>query len=149
MQSLVLRKAEAKDESSIRDLIKRVHINPFNLDWRRFVVVEGESGQFLGCGQIKPHFDGSLELASIAVQPEWQRRSIGRMIIEALLSNSPRPLYLTCRASLQQYYAKFGFRSVQPGEVPPSLRPVWLIFRILDWFSHPRLQGRILIKTGR
>lgn len=147
MQSFILRKAEAKDELSIRDLIRRVHINPFNLDWQRFVIVENESGQFLGCGQIKPHSDGSLELASIAVQPGWQNRGVGKMIINDLLSNSPRPLYLTCRAALESYYAKFGFRPVLPGEVPPSFRLVWILFKILNWFSHPRFQGRILIKT--
>ena len=47
----------------------------------------------IGCGQIKPHGDGTRELASIAVVPEHQRQGIGTEIIARLIEGQPLPLY--------------------------------------------------------
>ena len=80
------------------------------LDWRRFLVAVDEQDRVIGCGQVKPHADGTRELASLAVIPELQRQGIGKSIAEQLLAENPLPLYLTCRASLQTYYEKFGFQ---------------------------------------
>jgi N-acetylglutamate synthase-like GNAT family acetyltransferase len=149
----ILRKACLEDDDDIRALVRRVRINPADLDWRRFwIAADPENGRLLGCGQIKPHPDGSYELASIAVQPEFQGSGIGSAIMEKLLAGpvSPRPLYLMCRANMQPYYQKFGFREVNPAEVTPYFRTLWRIFSILK--SLPILpktmQGRIMIKPG-
>ena len=89
------------------------------LDWRRFLVVVDEQDRVIGCGQVKPHADGTRELASLAVVPECQRQEIGKSIVEQLLAENPLPLYLTCRASLQPYYEKFGFQVMLPTVMPP------------------------------
>jgi N-acetylglutamate synthase-like GNAT family acetyltransferase len=104
-----LRNARKEDARLIRDLIHEAHINPFGLDWRHFIVaVDGETG-IIGTGQIKTHYDGTRELASIAVRPAFQNRRIARQIIARLLEENPPPLYLTCRSSLGPFYQKFGF----------------------------------------
>ena len=58
---------------------------------------------------MKPHGDGSRELASLAVLPEWQGRGVGRALVHALLDGEPGPIYLTCAAGLEGYYEQFGF----------------------------------------
>src|SRR5512142_2915329 len=93
-----IRKATAADARAIRKLIWRVKINPTRLDWRRFVVAVDEHDRLLGCGQVKPHGDGTREMASIAVQPEQQGQGIGRAIVERILAENELPLYLTCRS---------------------------------------------------
>jgi N-acetylglutamate synthase-like GNAT family acetyltransferase len=137
---ITIRKATEKDSATIRNLIWRVGINPFGLHWKRFLVAETAQGKFVGCGQIKPHGDGSLELASIAVQPELQEQGIGRMIIERLLAENGLPLYLTCREEMGSYYEKFGFQIIQPHEMPPYFRRIWNLFALMR---------RIMPKIGR
>jgi N-acetylglutamate synthase-like GNAT family acetyltransferase len=97
----------------IKALIHQTGIFPFSLDWRRFRVAKTVEGhQLIGCGQLKPHGDGSVELASIAVVSEWRRRGVASAIIETLMAEGPRPLYLTCLSNNRPFYEKFGFRVV-------------------------------------
>ena len=110
------------DFSAIRRLIHRVQINPTGLDWRRFVVAVDGFGRMLGCGQLKPHGSDLVELASIAVEPSYRHRGVARAIIEHLLSQAPRPLYLTCRSSLGPLYEKWGFRIIGMDEMPAYFR---------------------------
>ena len=112
------------DFPAIKDLIHQVGINPTGLDWRRFIVAETLDGQFAGCGQLKPHSDGTLELASLAVVPSARQQGLGGLIISQLASAAPRPLYLTCRAQLGPYYQKFGFRIVTQNELPRYFRRI-------------------------
>ena len=123
-----IRRATEHDARAIHALIRRARINPMALDWRRFLVAVDERNRIIGCGQVKPHADGTRELASLAVVPERQRQGIGRSIVEQLLAENPSPLYLTCRASLQTYYEKFGFQVMHPADMPPYFHRIWSIF---------------------
>ena len=113
-----IRPAQEMEAAEIRDLIHLVGINPTGLDWKRFVVAVNDKDEMIGCGQLKPHGQDVLELASIAVYPEQQGKGIGRAIIEHLLKDSPRPLYLMCESSNGPLYEKFGFREVSYEEMP-------------------------------
>jgi len=113
-----IRPARETDAAQIRDLIHLVGINPMGLDWKRFVVAVNDQDEMLGCGQLKPHGQEILELASIAVYPKQQGKGLARLIIEHLLKDSPRPLYLMCESGLGPMYQKFGFRPVPYEEMP-------------------------------
>jgi N-acetylglutamate synthase-like GNAT family acetyltransferase len=106
------RPATSADARAVRSLVRRVRINPTGLDWRRFLVAEGPDGDIFACGQIKPHGDGTLELASVAVDESWRGRGAARAIIERLQRRAGPPLWLTCRAGLAPMYARFGFHRV-------------------------------------
>ncbi len=122
MDEIKLRSAVEVDFPAIRGVIRQSGINPTGLAWHRFLVAESPAGEFIGCGQLKPHSDGSLELASLAVVPAWRGQGVARLIIQALLAKAPRPLYLTCRGSLGPFYEKFGFRRLKQDEMPPYFR---------------------------
>ena len=113
-----LRPARESDLGQIRDLIHLTGINPMGLDWKRFVVAVNDDDEMIGCGQLKPHGADVLELASLAVYPEYRGKGIARAIIEHLIANSPRPLYLMCESSLGHLYEKFGFRGISYDEMP-------------------------------
>lgn len=115
---VTIRPAREEESAQIRDLIHLVGINPMGLDWKRFVVAVDEHDEMLGCGQLKPHGSDILELASLAVYPEHQGRGVARLIIEHLLKDSPRPLYLMCESGLGPMYEKFGFRPISYEEMP-------------------------------
>ena len=119
-----LRAALETDFPAIRRLIHESGINPTGLDWRRFTVAETPDGQFIGCGQLKPHSDGTLELASLAVIPSQRGKGVARVIIQKLMADAPRPLYLTCRSQLRPFYEKFGFRGISGDELPQYFRRI-------------------------
>ena len=118
MNEFILRPAQETEVAQMRDLIHLVGINPTGLDWKRFVVAVNKEDQMVGCGQLKPHGSDILELASLAVQPEYRNRGIARMLIEHLIEHGPRPLYLMCESSLGPLYEKFGFQGIQYDEMP-------------------------------
>ena len=113
-----IRPARETESAQIRNLILSVGINPTGLDWKRFVVAVDDADNMIGCGQLKPHGQDVLEMASIAVYPEHRGQGIARAIIEHLLKDSPRPLYLMCESSLGPLYEKFGFRAISYTQMP-------------------------------
>jgi N-acetylglutamate synthase-like GNAT family acetyltransferase len=139
MTTYYLQAATSAQQAEIKTLVRAAQINPMGLDWRRFVVAVDGNGRIIGCGQLKPHDDGSLELASIVVAPGWQGQGVARAVIEHLLATSPRPLWLTCMSVLVPFYARFGFREVTtPAEIPPYFRRVSRVFRLLARLSPAR-----------
>ncbi len=90
----IIHPARETESAQIKNLIHLVGINPMDLDWKRFVVAVNDQDEMIGCGQLKPHGKDVLELASLAVYPEHQGKGVARAIIEYLLKDSPRPLYL-------------------------------------------------------
>jgi N-acetylglutamate synthase-like GNAT family acetyltransferase len=132
---IALRPATAEDDATIRWLVRTGQINPLGLDWRRFVVAVNEPGQVVGCGQIKPHGDGSHELASLAVHPDWRGQGIARAILERLIAAHPGTLHLICRAELGSLYEKFGFRSLEFEEMPKYFRRLLRLGNLLTALS--------------
>jgi N-acetylglutamate synthase-like GNAT family acetyltransferase len=127
--SFSLRHAQKADAHAIRRLIWQMRLNPTSLDWRRFWVAVDHQDRVIGCGQIKPHSDGSFELASIAVEPDHQRQGVGKALIERLISgyqttHPGQPLYLTCRPRMEAYYRRYKFDLVKGDELPPYFRRI-------------------------
>jgi predicted N-acetyltransferase YhbS len=100
-------------------MIREAGLNPMSLRWPHFLVAE-EEGRVVGIGQVKPHRDGSRELASLAVVPSRQGGGIGSALIRELLAtHGEGVLHLTCRSAMRGYYERFGFRLVPRREYPP------------------------------
>jgi len=119
-----LRPAVADDATRIRELVRAARINPTGLDWQRFIVAVDPQGEVIACGQIKTHRDGSAELASLVVDPEYRGRGIARSLTEHLTEIHEGPLYLMCRASLGEFYTKLGFQIVSKPEMPSYFRKI-------------------------
>ena len=132
MTDFSLRKATKADSGRIRQLVIEGGINPFGLKWRRFIVAEDSSGRVIGCVQRKHHRDGSVELASLAVDKEERGQGVARALIEALIAIHAGDLYLMCRSGLGEFYRKFGFRVLDPEEMPRYFR--W-ISRLMNWLT--------------
>jgi len=126
-----LRTANSDDFPAIKRLIHLVQINPTGLDWHRFVVAVDDSGRMLGCGQLKPHGRGIVELASIAVEPFDRNKGVVRAVIEYLIKQAPRPLYLTCLSSMGVFYEKWGFQPVALDEMPTYFRRLVKLVKML------------------
>jgi N-acetylglutamate synthase-like GNAT family acetyltransferase len=130
-----LRPAVETESAAIKDLIHLVGINPTGLDWKRFLVAVTPEGRVIGCGQLKPHGGDILELASIATSPEYRNQGIASAIIEVLLAQSPRPLYLMCESKMGPFYEKIGFQSLPPAEMPRYFQRIVKLVGLADLIS--------------
>lgn len=143
MADPILRAALETDFASIKTLIHEAGINPTGLDWRRFIVVESPVGNFAGCGQLKPHSDGTIEMASIAVLPSARGQGLARLIIQKLMADAPRPLYLTCRSQLGPFYEKFGFRPISGDALPKYFRRISQVAGLVNALN--LIQDKLLV----
>lgn len=133
---IAFRPATAADQAAITAIIRQAGINPMGLKWPNFLLaVDAGTGAVVGTGQLKPHGDRSRELASIATVPAYRGRGIAGEIIRRLMARhaaeSRAPLYLTCRSPLRTFYAPYGFREIEPAEMPPYFRR---IKRLVNFF---------------
>lgn len=140
MADFSLRSAVETDFPAIRQLIHESRLNPTGLNWRRFMIAETAEGAFAGCGQIKPHAGGVLELASIAIKPDYRKKGLASILIHRLLSEEPaRPIYLTCRSELREFYVKFGFYTLELKEMPLYYRRLSRLVNLFTSLSKSRM----------
>jgi len=131
-----IRPARETESAQIRELIHLVGINPMDLDWKRFIVAINDRDEMIGCGQLKPHGKEILELASLAVYPDHQGKGVARAIVEYLLKDGPRPLYLMCESSLGPFYEKFGFRGISYEEMPRYFQRISKLVGLATTLAH-------------
>ncbi len=141
---MIYRPAQASDAAAIKALIQAVRINPTGLKWQHFVVAVTPEGTLVGCGQIKPHRDGSRELASVAVQKAWRRQGVAVAIIQQLLAKEQQPIWLTCMSQLIPFYEQVGFVEVEKGRLMPRyFRYARRIFSLYQQFK--KLSGYLAV----
>jgi amino-acid N-acetyltransferase len=120
-------------------MVKQAGINPMNLHWPNFLIAE-EEGATVGIGQVKPHNDGTRELASMVVVPERRGQGVGAAIIERLIADHPGGvLHLTCRQQLSGYYERFGFRAIAREDYSPYFRRLMPIANFFARFVNARI----------
>ncbi len=132
MDAFSLRKAKRDDAPRIRSLVIEGNINPFGLNWRRFIIAEDPTGRVIGCVQLKPHQDGSVELASLVVDRLYQGQGIARKLIETMIAIHAGGLYLTCRSELGGFYKKFGFQVLSADELHGYFRAILRLVNLLQ-----------------
>ena len=116
-----IRPACAQDIRSIRMLVWSARLDPTQLRWQQFWVIEC-SGDLVACGQLR-NFAGAQELGSLVVAKDWRDRGLGTYLAKFLIQQATQPLYLECLGKrLASFYTRFGFREVSVQELPQSLK---------------------------
>ncbi|MDV2992267.1 MAG: hypothetical protein N4J56_001921 [Chroococcidiopsis sp. SAG 2025] len=116
-----LRPANAKDTWAIRKLVLSAKLDPTQLRWQQFSVVEC-NGRVVACGQLRA-FAGAQELGSLVVASNWRGKGLGTYLVEYLIEQATQPLYLECLGrKLAEFYTRFGFVAVTWKELPRSLK---------------------------
>ncbi len=144
---MLIRPATEQDQDTIKHIVRAARINPMDLDWRRFWIAEA-AGAVIGVGQIKPHKDGSRELASLAVIPERQGQGVGSALVCALMAHEKPPLFLFCQDALEAYYARFGFRKIGAEEMTPYYNRLWRLLNALPEFVRARVRVIVMKWDG-
>ncbi len=125
-----IRPARLEDRETIVSFIRHAKLNPRNLNWQNFLVAE-EDGQLVGIRQVKVYEQGTREVASGFVLPEYRRQGISAQLMNALLAREAGPLYTMVNEKRAPYYEQFGFRRVDVSQLPSDLRKEYRIGRIV------------------
>ncbi len=116
-----IRPAQAGDAWAIRKLVLIAKLDPTQIRWRQFWVIECE-GRVIACGQLR-NFLEAQELGSIVVAAAWRNQGLGSFLVQHLIQQATQPLYLECLGDkLARFYTQFGFIQTSEPELPSSLQ---------------------------
>lgn len=125
-----IRPAQQEDQQTIVSFIKRAHLNPRNLDWSHFLIAE-ENGQIIGIRQVKVHAQGTREVASGFVLPEYRHQGVSARLMREILERESGQLYLMCNQKWAPYYEQFGFRRAVINQLPADFRKEYWIGKVI------------------
>lgn len=116
-----LRPAQAQDIWSIRKLVLTAMLDPTQVRWSQFWVIESNE-RLVACGQLRS-FPDAQELGSLVVAAPWRGQGLGTILTQHLIHQATQPLYLECLGNrLSRFYARFGFIPVSWQNLPGSLK---------------------------
>jgi N-acetylglutamate synthase-like GNAT family acetyltransferase len=124
--NITIRPARPEDQETIVSYVRQAKINPRNLHWEHFLVAE-ENGKLVGIRQVKTHKQGTREVGSGFVLPEYRHQGISARLINEILNREHGTLYLICRDKWASYYEQFGFRHVNIDQLPRDFRKEYQI----------------------
>ena len=128
--TITIRPAVQADQQMIVSFIDQAKLNPRNLKWQNFLVAE-DSGKIVGIRQVKVYEQGTREVASGFVLPEYRRQGISAALMKALLAQETGPLYTMVNEKRAPYYEQFGFRRVDVSQLPAEFRREYRIGRVV------------------
>ncbi len=141
--TVTIRSAGQGDQETIVSLIRQAKLNPRNLHWEHFLVAE-ENGKVVGIRQVKVHRQGTREVASGFVLPEYRNQGISARLMRELLTRESGSLYSMVDQRWLPYYEQFGFRQVDVSQLPPDFRKEYRIGRtvtsLISFFSTQKIR---------
>jgi amino-acid N-acetyltransferase len=143
-----VRRATAGDQAAITRLVRQARLNPRGLDWRRFVIAEAD-GAPIGVAQVRRHPDGSRELASLVVRPEYRDRGVAGRMIDALLPDEPGPVFTLVDRRYAQHFTRWHFQPVDPADLPRSMARQLQIGRLATAIGSLLIRHRIRLLALR
>ena len=130
---IVIRPARTADVPAIRRLIDIYQAGRRMLakatvtlyeDIQEFVVASvGEDGPVVGCGALHVMWEDLAEIRTVAVDPDYTGRRVGRRIVTRLLERARRlgvrrVFVLTFET---EFFGRFGFVEIDGAPVPPAV----------------------------
>ena len=131
-----LRAAAAEDQWSIRWLVLSAGLDPSQIRWSQFWLLEKE-GRLVGCGQLRS-FGDVQELGSLVIARPFRHQGLGSILTQHLTQQASSPLYLECLGQkLVQFYSQLDFEVTELADLPPSLQRKFTLThnlaRFLPW----------------
>ncbi|MFP4472551.1 MAG: N-acetyltransferase [Candidatus Omnitrophota bacterium] len=90
---------------------------------RNFFICRNRTGRVIGCCAMQIVWEDLAEIRSLAVEPRYHRKGIGRMLVGAALSEAARmeikEVFLL--TYVPEFFQKFGFRRVSKKRLPHKI----------------------------
>lgn len=132
LSAVLIRPAAPADQHRITSLVWKARLNPRNVHWSRFLVAE-DSGKIVGLRQVRIHEQGTREIATGYVKPQYRHQGISARLMKEILARENGPLYLMCNSKWAYYYEQFGFHRISPGELPPDFGREFRIWKTITF----------------
>jgi amino-acid N-acetyltransferase len=122
--NLILRTAGEADAAAIRDLLGRSGLPTSDLSAASpEFILASDAGRIIGTGALE-HFGGAALLRSVAVEPQWQRSGVGRVLVAELerrarAAGVDELILLTMTAA--DFFRRLGYGARDRGRVPPTV----------------------------
>lgn len=165
---MYVRGARNREEVWLLDQIERMDLDDLAFRSRDFVIaIDEETNERAGFGRLRVHKTESgevCEFTSIGVMEAWREQGVGAHIIERLVDLATDDDFsnIYTFTSIPEYFAQFGFRPVNPDELPEKLddrleilrndtKPdaVPLVLQTEHFEMPPRLRKRFKAAHGR
>lgn len=144
-EGCVLRPARREDAGAIRRLVIGALLDPTQLRWQQFWVIECKS-RVIACAQLRT-FPEAQELGSLVVAKNWRKRGLGTVLSQHVLQQAKQPLYLECLGDrLAAFYQRLGFVPASWEDLPRSLQRKFGTSKFVAGLL--RLPLRILYRPG-
>lgn len=119
---IIYSQANPEDEPVIFDLLNELEGDRSKFDIARFYVAK-DKNSLIGCVRTKIFNGKYLELASLAVNKNYQGRGIGsRLVRELLLREAVRPIFILTESNKEGFYKKFDFNIIESIELPDEFK---------------------------
>ncbi|MBE9182728.1 GNAT family N-acetyltransferase [Oculatella sp. LEGE 06141] len=92
----------------------------FSNDWSKYWVVEC-NGHLVACAKLCRYKTHSA-IYNVFVADRWRKQGIGSCLMQQLIQEATRPLYLACFTRTISFYQQLGFSQVPPKDLSPLLR---------------------------
>jgi amino-acid N-acetyltransferase len=113
----------AADRSAIEALLRVTGLPLAGLEHAQDTIVARQDGRVVGCAALEIYRDGAL-LRSVAVDAGLRGTGVGRAVVEAALARAGAlgvPAVYLLTVTKAGYYEKFGFATIDRGEVPDTV----------------------------
>jgi amino-acid N-acetyltransferase len=116
---MLVRRARAGDEDAVVQILRSHPGLEVAFDVDEFWVAD-DAGFVVGCGRLRRHPDGSLELASVAVEAGVKRQGVGTQVVQAILPSVQKTVFALALAP--GFFARFGFRETPREALPRDVK---------------------------
>ena len=122
-----IRRAEVRDLQDVRSLLTtRGWGAEFNPD--RGITYIALDSSVIGCVQVIDVGRGHMVLDMVLVDESRRRQGIGTALVETVIADHPRNLYVSCRQDAVAFYEALGF-TLLTGGIDEAPRPVMAYWR--------------------
>jgi len=112
-RGLVFRRGRATETHAIKSVLARDPLLDASLIRPKEFLLALREKTIVGCARLHRHRDGTMELASLFVDPSQRGNHLGQTILRRLLSSLKKgKAYVSCKPELEEYYATLGFRTI-------------------------------------
>ena len=120
--NIIYSQASRTDELAVKNLLSDLDGDRAEFKIEKFYLAK-DKDNIIGCIRVKTYGDNCLELASLAVDKNYQHKGIGsKLVEELLLKEKYRPIFLLTSADKEIFYKKFNFRIINPLELPEEFK---------------------------
>ncbi len=95
-------------------------------DYSNFWVID-YNGLAVGCAELRMYKKYSL-LFNLCVQKDYRHQKLASAMVEHIINESEKPLYLSCFKELVPFYSRFGFITISPENLSDELRMALGVF---------------------